>query len=63
MWGVSGMQVHEIRGYGLVYKEVAKLIISGKAHYFWSFGNPTFGDPTGSNWTEKDQVLAPPRSV
>ena len=29
MWGVSGMHVHEIRGYGLVYKEVARLITSG----------------------------------
>ena len=54
--------MHEIRSYRLVYEEVAKLIISGKAHYFWSFGNPAFGDLTGSNWTQKDQVLAPPRS-
>ena len=28
-----------------------------KKSSFWWFGNPTRGDSTGSNWTEKDKIV------
>ena len=34
MWGVGGMQVHEIRGDSVVYKEVIEALLNYKKSYF-----------------------------
>ena len=38
-----------------VYKEVVEARSNYKKSYFWLFGNPTCGDSTGGDRTEKDQ--------
>ena len=55
MWGVGRTQVHGIGSRKLVYKEVVEVRSNYKKSYFLGFGNPTCGDSSGSNSTEKDQ--------
>ena len=55
MRGVGRLQVHEIRSYRLLYKEVFEVLSNFKKSYFWWFGDPTCGDSTGGNRIEKDQ--------
>ena len=63
MWGVGGMQVHEIHGDSVVYKEVIEALLNYKKSYFWWFWNLACGDSTRSSRTDKDQAQAPPKSV
>ena len=60
---VGGMQVHEIRGDSLVYKEVIQTLLNYKKSYFLWFWNLACGDSTRSSRTEKDQAHAPSKSV
>ena len=48
---------------GLGYREAVENLRHYKKSYFWWSENPTCGDPTGSNWIEKDQDHVPPRPV
>ena len=51
---VGGLQVHGIGSRRLVYKEVVELLPNCKKFYFWWLGNPSCGDPAGSNHIEKE---------
>ena len=67
MWGVGRTQVHGIGSRKLVYKEVVEVRSNYKSNsrksYFWWFGNPTCGDSSGSNSTEKDQDHVSPMLI
>ena len=52
--GVGGLQVHGIRSYRLMYKEVVESLSNYQKSNFWPFRNPACGDLTGSNLIEKD---------
>ena len=52
--------MHKTGSSKLVYKKVVEVrsnYIRYKKSYSWRFGNPTYGDSTGSNQIEKDKVL------
>ena len=55
MWGVGELKVHGIRSRRLVSKEVVEARSNYKKSYVWWFGNPVYGDSTGSNLIEEDQ--------
>ena len=51
---VGGLQVHEIRGCRLMYKEVVEALSKYKKSNFWCFRNSACGDLTGSYRIEND---------
>ena len=51
------LQVHWIGRRRPVYKEVVEVHSDCKISSFWWFGNPTYGDSTGSNWIRKDKTV------
>ena len=51
------LQVHWIGRRRPVYKEVVEVLSDCKISSFWWFGNPAYGDSTGSNWIKKDKTV------